>query len=41
VSEGIAPAGGPLSTAMPRYALSRSEIAALAAYLKAPRATAK
>lgn len=38
VSEGIAPAGGQLSAAMPRYSLSRSEIAALAAFLKSPRA---
>ena len=36
VSEGIAPGGGQLSAAMPRYSLSRSEIAALVAYLKAP-----
>jgi mono/diheme cytochrome c family protein len=41
VSEGIAPDGGQLSAAMPRYSLSRSEIAALAAYLKAPPAAKK
>ena len=41
VSEGIAPDGGQLSTAMPRYALSRSEIAALAAFLKSPPAAKK
>ena len=34
VSEGIVAGGGLLSAAMPRYALSRSEIAALAAYLR-------
>jgi len=41
VSEGIAPAGGLLSAAMPRYSLSRSEIAALAAYLKSRPAAMK
>jgi mono/diheme cytochrome c family protein len=41
VSEGVAPAGGVLSVAMPRYALSHSEIAALAAFLKAPPAGKK
>jgi hypothetical protein len=40
VSEGISPTGGTLSVAMPRYALSRSELAALAAFLKAPRSGA-
>ena len=34
VNEGIAPSGELISTAMPRYSLSRSEIAALVAFLK-------
>jgi mono/diheme cytochrome c family protein len=41
VSEGIAPDGGQLSAAMPRYSLSRSEMAALAAFLKSRPAVAK
>lgn len=38
VSEGVAPDGGQLSLAMPRYSLSRTELAALAAFLKSPSA---
>ena len=34
VSEGISPSGEQISSAMPRYALSRSEITALVAFLK-------
>ena len=34
VNEGFAPSGTQLSTAMPRYSLSRSEMAALVAFLK-------
>ena len=34
VNEGVDAAGGMIGTAMPRYSLSRSEIAALAAFLK-------
>jgi hypothetical protein len=41
VTEGISPSGEQISSAMPRYALSRTEIAALVAYLKAPRADRK
>jgi mono/diheme cytochrome c family protein len=35
VTEGTSPSGEQISSAMPRYALSRSEIAALVAFLKA------
>lgn len=35
VNEGVAPSGERLSAAMPRYSLSRSEAAALVAFLKA------
>jgi mono/diheme cytochrome c family protein len=34
VNEGFDPSGSPISTAMPRYSLSRSEMAALVAFLK-------
>jgi len=34
VNEGLDPSGSPLSHAMPRYSLSRSELAALVAFLQ-------
>jgi mono/diheme cytochrome c family protein len=41
VNEGIDPAGAMIGTAMPRYSLSRAEIAALAAFLRSLPADTK
>jgi mono/diheme cytochrome c family protein len=41
VNEGFGPSGNQIGTAMPRYSLSRSEIAALVAFLKSQPAEKK